>query len=527
MSSPYRIFVAALLGATLFAATANAEKTFPVNDNNTGLFDQPSVAMNGAVAHVAFIGGPGPAGPFQVYYAAVNGGADFTNLALQRDNTVILTSPTTIDNADAPNDTYVDARHPKIVLRSSTEAVILFQAKPTSTSDTAYRLYIARLSLAGNAVVGKSVRLVQGLETGTIEDVSWALLATDNTARAVYSSRPSIAPTEPFQLSFARIGLDNAQAALPVPITSSYPSSQGIRPIPNLKLDDLNRAHIAWAATDASGTAPGPVYYAMIKDTNGVDNMVIAPSQIMTGRGVARYSFPNLLVFGHSSITVIAADEVHGDLGFVQLNPDAARQNGLPAWDNLSSNNSFLLVPPGEAILPPEFRMFRPEAFYESASGRIFMTGYGSAGDNNATGATFIAIKLNGSSADLVTSATSFAMAEFPSGLDNDYTQAPFGFPGGKVVVFWSGMVPGSSNLNLDVTTVPTVAAWLPSSQSGCSMVPVPERGAAGRFSGALLLFLPAAVLAARRIVVRRGRHPATRGTMPGARRPAGGTIGR
>jgi len=528
MSSPYRIFVAALLGATLFAATANAEKFFPVNDNNTGLFDQPSVAMNGVVGHVAFIGGPGPAGPFRVYYAAVNGGADFTNLALQRDNTVILTPPTTVDNTDTPNDSYADARHPKIVLRTATEAVILFQAKPTSTSDTAYRLYIARLTLAGNAVVGKSVRLVRGLEAGTIEDVSWALLTTDGTARVVYSNRTAIAPTEPFHLSFARIGLDNAQAASPVAITQAYPSSEGYRPVPSMKLDDLNRAHVAWAATDASGTEPGPVYYAMIKETNGVDNMVIAPSQIMTGRGVARYSFPNLLVFGHSLIAVFASDEAHGDLGFVEINPDAARQNGLPAWDNLSVNNSFVIAPPGEAILPAEFRLFRPEAFYEAASGRIFMTGYGSAGTSNATGATFIAFKLNGTSADLVNVAVPFAMEELPSGLDNDYTKAPFGFPGGKVVVFWSGIpVAGGTNRNLDVTTVPTVAAWVPTSESGCSMVADPEHGAAGRIPGALLLFLPAAVLAARRIVVRRGRRPATRGTMPGAHRPAGETIGR
>src|SRR5512143_1722105 len=80
MKSPYRIFLASLLGATLFAAAAaHAEKVFPVNDNNTGLFDQPSVAMNGSVAHVAFIGDNTGTG-YRVYYAAVNGGADFTNV---------------------------------------------------------------------------------------------------------------------------------------------------------------------------------------------------------------------------------------------------------------------------------------------------------------------------------------------------------------------------------------------------------------------------------------------------------------
>ena len=50
----------------------------------------------------------------------------------------------------------------------------------------------------------------------------------------------------------------------------------------------------------------------------------------------------------------------------------AARRLAIPtgicvaSWDNLSSNNSFLLVPPGEVILAPEFRLFRPESFYEA-----------------------------------------------------------------------------------------------------------------------------------------------------------------
>ncbi len=521
MKSPHRIFLASLMGATLFAAAAHAEKVFPVNDNNTGLFDQPSVAMNGSVAHVAFIGDNTGTG-YRVYHAAVNGAADFTNVLLQRDNTVILAPAATVDNTDIGNDLYADARHPKIALRSATELVILFQAKPTSTSDTAYRLYIARLTLAGNAVVGKSVKQVQGLAAGNIEDVSWALVPADNTARIVYSNRAAIAPTEPFALSFARVGLDNAAAAPPVAITSAYPSSQGYRPVPNMKLDDLNRAHIAWAANDASGSNPGPVYYAMIDQTNGVDNMLIAPTAIMT-RYFMRYSFPSVLVFGRSLITVIAADEIRGDMGYVQVNPDEARKNGLPAWDNLSSNNRFLPVPPGEVILPAEFRLFRPEAFYEPSSGRTFVTGYGTAG------CAFLAMKINApaASADLVTAATPFAFEELPSGIDNDYTQAAFGFPGSKVLVFWSGQVPGSGNRNLDVTTVATVAAWVSSSESGCAMVPDPARGAAGSIPGTLLLFLPAAVLAARRLIVKRGRRPAPRGTMPGARRPAGGTIGR
>ena len=523
MKSPYRIFTGCVLVAAFFGVAALAEyrpdKTFPVNDNNTGLFDQPSVAMNGTVAHVAYIGDTTGTG-YKVYYAAINSAADFRTV--QRDNTLILQIPTTIDNTDAGNDTYADARHPKIAVRSGTEVVILFQAKPASTADTAYRLYIARLTLAGNAVVQKSVKQVQGLPAGTIEDVSWALIASDSSARVVYSTRSAIVAPEPFQLTFARIGLDNATAAAPIAVTALYPASLGSRPIPNLKLDDLNREHIAWSSDDTPGSAAGPVYYAMIEETNGVDNMSLAPTEIMT-RYQTGYTFPSVLVINRSSIAVIAADAAHGDLSYVQLNPDAVQRNGRPASDNnIPVNNQFWLVPPGEAILPPNFRLFRPDAFYETGSGRVYMTGYGAGGQR---GATFLAFKLNtaASTADFVQTATQFALDEPPSGLDNDYTQAAFGFPGGKVIVFWSGEV--GANRNLDFTTMPTLAAWVNSNESGCAMVADPARGAPGRIPGALALFLPAAVLAARRIVVRRQRL--ARATGPGSRGSAGGTIGR
>jgi hypothetical protein len=522
MTSRNRVFLAAVLAATLFAAaTARAEMTFPVNDNTIpGVFDQPSVAMNGQVAHVAFIGAASAAGPFKVHYAAVNGGADFTNLTLAR-SAILVTSPTIVDNTDlGGNDSYYDARHPAIAMRSATEAVIFFQAKQTSL-DTVYSLYRARVRIDNNAVVEQRVNLVSNIQPGDdIQDVSFAIVAADNTARVAYATRDTSAGL--FDLSFARVGLDNAEASAPVAINSAYSSSRGFRPVPSLKLDDQNRAHIAWAATDDSGTNPGPVYYAMIKETNGVDNMVIAPTPIMT-REAMRYSFPSVLVFGRSLITVLAGDEVDGNLAYVQINPDAARQNGLPAWDNLSSNNSFLPVPPGEAILPDEFSLFRPEAFYESASGRIFLTGYG------ASGCTFFAVKIAAAAASVerVTDPGQFAVMQPPSSLPGDYTKAAFGFPGGKILAFWSGIpAPGSADRNLDVTTVPTAAAWITSNESGCAMVADPASGAAGRIPGALLLFLPAAVLAARRIAVNR-RRLAARRPRHGARRPHGRTVGR
>ncbi len=526
MKAPHRILLAAVLGATLFAAAARAELTFTVNDNSAaGVFDQPSVAMHGATTHVAFIGAAGPTGPFRVYYAAINGSADFSNLTLARGN--FLTTPqTAVDNAAAGNDLYYDARHPVIAVRSATEAVIFFQAKPSSASDPAYALYRARIVLDNNLVVEQRVNLVSGIPAGDVEDVSFALLAADNSARIAYSTRASIASADPFQVAFARVGLDNAAAAAPVAVTASYRLSQGHRPLPSVKLDDRNRAHVAWAATDASGTTPGPVYYAMIKETNGVDNMVIAPTAIMS-RYFMRYSFPSVLVVTASLITVVAADEVSGNLGYVQINPDEARQNGMPGWDNISNNNRFLPVPPGEVILGDNFRLYRPEAFYESSSGRIFVTGYGTAG------ATFLAMKLSPGaySADIVTGPTTFGSGHPPSWIDNDYTRAAFGFPGGRAVVFWSGIRDpentASTDRDLYFTSVATVAAWISQNESGCSMVSDPARGAAGRIPGALLLFLPAAVLAARRFIANRGRRPADRGTINDFRRASGRTIGR
>ncbi len=525
MKSPFRPVLACVLGATLFvAAAARAEKVFTVNENNTGLFDQPSATASGGAVHVSFIGDT-TGGGYKVYYAAISGGADFQNVLLQRDNTVILTPAATVDNTDAGNDPYVDARHPKIAVRSASEVVILFQAKPASTADTAYRLYMARLMLSGNTVVQRSVRQVQGLSSGTIEDVSWALLAADGTARIAYATRSAIDAAEPFQIVFARVGIDNATAAAPIAVTASFPSSLGFRPLPSLKLDEVNREHIAWVASGAPGATSGPVYYAMIDQTGGIDNMLIAPTAIMTLYETG-YTFPSVMVINQNLLTVLAGDEVTGALSYVQLNPNAANNNGQPGLDNIANNNLFLLVPPGEPILPETFRVFRPEALYEPGSERIFVTGYPTL--DNVTGGKFIAFTVNApiSSADLAWAPSSFAKVEIPfTGLPGDYTQLAFGFPGGKIMAFWPSALAGG-NRNLEVTTVPTVAAWISSNESGCAVVADPSRGAAGRVPGTLLLFLPAALLAARRILATRAQRPAC-APATGARGSAGRTIGR
>ena len=163
-----------------------------------------------------------------MYYAAVNGNTNFANLSLVKDNTVILTSPTAVDNTTAPNDSYYDARHPKIAVRSTTEAVILFQAKPSSLpADNVYRPYIARLTLAGNTVTSISVRKVAGFPTAPVdltvsdmEDLSFGIVTTDNSARVAFGTRSAIGGG-PFQVYFARIGLDNATVVgTPIPLSS-------------------------------------------------------------------------------------------------------------------------------------------------------------------------------------------------------------------------------------------------------------------------------------------------------------------
>lgn len=501
------LFLAGLLLAWA-CGTASAERTVSVNDNNTGLFDQPSVVMSGSVAHVAFIGQPSGTTGYKVCYAAVNGAADFTNTALLRDNTVILTfPPAVIDNAATPSDAYTDARHPKIALRTATQAVILFQAIPAG--DTVYKLFIANLALSGNGVASHTVRRIGKDIAGNpldndCEDASFALVASDNTARIVYATRTAVAPTEAFQLAFARVGLDNATAVgSPVSLTALYPFSRGFRPVPRLALDDLNRAHIAWAAADDSGANPGPVYYAMIKETSGADNMVIAPTVVMSW-APARWSHPNVVVLGHSAILILAGDEIGGNLGYVEVNPDAARQDGLPALDAIGTSASFLLLHPPP--LDDRFRVWRPEALYDAAGGRILITGYGSGGAN-PTGGTYFAIKILAASpfAEFVTIPVPFAENELPSTIDGDYTKAAFGFPGGKIVVFWSGSV-GAGNRNLDVTSIPTVAAFIVSEEKGCAVAP--GRSARGGASArVLMLLVPAIALCARRRSLRVSRR--------------------
>ncbi len=487
-----------------FSGVAGAEMTLPVNDNNTGIFDQPSVAMDGSKALVAYIGKNTASGDgYWVYFAAVNGDTNFANLSLVKDSAVILTSPVAVDNTGTGgNSSFYDARHPKIALRSSTEAVIFFQAKATDL-DTVYRPYIARFTLTGNTATLASVKQVTGfpagdLATGDIEDISFGIVTTDNSARIAFGNR-SVIGTDPFQVYFARVGIDNALVVgAPIPL-SSLPATDGRRPLPSLRLDTLNRSHVAWAADNAFLTGPVPVYYAMIKETSGIDNRVISATQVIGGG--FRWGFPSLQVFSNSSIVVLAADETvpgqAGNIGFINFNPDADNQDGSTVI--VADNRNFFITPPGELILPDEFNLYRPDAVLDT-SGRLHMTGYGAGG----TRCTYYAFHLIATFPyfEILTprAQVGFDSQEFPREITGDYTKGAFGYTSGKAIVFWSGLIPGGTNRNLDVTTVGTITLPIPFKESGCSMVSDPCAGEGGRMAGTAFLFLPAIVLAIRRI---------------------------
>lgn len=483
------VILGTMLAVLCAASPAGAESTVQVNDPALpGVFDQPSAAVRGSTVHVAYIGGAGTAGPFTLFYAAINGSSNFSDLALSRDTTgFFVTHPVAIDNTDAGNDPYVDARHPQIATRSDTEVVILFQAKAAASPDPAYLLYLARLTLDNNAVVQQSVRMVTGL-SGFNEDVSFALVTPDNTARIAYAGRGSV--TSRFDVFYARIGLDTAAVTgtpgSPLPL-SSTDCGDGSRPLPSLVLDDLNRAHVAWAANDNTAN-PSPVCYAMVKETFGADNVVIAGTQVL-GR-TRKWGTPHVLFNLRTSISILAVDEAlaatAGNLGMVTINPDADDQDGSPV--RVATNTDFLLAP-GEAILPDSFDLYHPTAFRDLL-GNIHMSGYGSGGSRSVYYAftpspafPFGVFARNPMPVGL-------GSVEPPVELPGDYTRAAFGFiASGKAIAFWSGRNESTGNRNLNVTGIPTLSA-VEVDESGCSASGKGSRGA----TEGILLLVPAAL---------------------------------
>ena len=516
-SSRFLLVIATTL---CLAAAAWAEGIFPVNDPGTGswVFDQPSVVPNGTVLHLAFVGDNAAGADnaslnTRLYYAAVNGGADFTNKTTTRSQ-VLVTPAVAIDNGDA----YTDARHPQIALRSATELEILFQAIPVG--DTNYKLFLALVTIDNNAVKTQRVKEVlnpvSGRITGSLVDPSFALAASDNSLRVAYTDNSAGYGN----VYYSRVGWDNAfLVGSPILLTSDqWPYTRGTAPRPRLHLEGTTRSHIAWAAETAAATSV--IYYSMVKEVSpGVDNLAIGATSVLSGP--YRWGFPNVLLPVASRVLVLAGVDSGtigepGYLGTAYLNPDAVTHDGNPvSVGNLIPGASFYVFPPGsDTPLSSVFSVYHPEASLD-ASNRVHVAGYGSATGAYFNAGTYFTMSLQGVTTTTTTTTTAgdiaslispgvpvgTGQASFAMSLPGDYTRPAFVHFSGKSVQFWSGqdnVVTGSRNLYvtsaLSSTDIP-----VPTKQSGCSMVDDPRRGEAGRIPGAAVLLLPAALLALRR----------------------------
>ena len=509
------------------AAGAWAEWIFPVNDTGQGnwVFDQPSIVASGSSIHVAFVGdnvaGADSASlDTRLYYAEVNGGANFQDRATTRAK-VVVTAPVAIDNGDA----YTNARHPQIAMRSATELVILFQAIPAG--DTTPKLFRALVTLGKDNVTSSRVDEIRDAAgariPGKLTDPSFALVTTDNTMRVAFSSFPSLVAGSPYSdVYFARVGLNSSQVVNEAILLTNTAASTGVLPLPRLKIDSNKYSDIVWAAnnSDPTRTTPAGIYYAMVHALSPglVDNLAIGATQVLSGG--YRWGFPNVLVTSAHNVWILAADEppsgwatgLAGSVGISKVNPYAVTHDGNPVNVNnvnSGSNTSFFLNPPGGSVLSSNFDAYQPEAALDSLN-RVHIAGYGfRSADGHGTPGRYFIMSLGSTStssgttsifASMVASPVSIGTGDvaFATQLPNDYTRSPFWHSNGKSVIFWSGPdndVAGARNLY--VTS--TFSAKDPTSQSGCSMVDEPRRGEAGRVPGAAVLLLPAALLALRR----------------------------
>ena len=461
------------------------------------------------------MGSGSSAGPFRLYYAVVNGEADFTNAATTRAQ-VLLTAPVAIDNT-----LYTDARHPQIALRSATEVVVLFQAIPAG--DTDYKLFRALLTIENNAVktqqVGEVMDPFGGRLAGRLVDPSFALVVTDNSMRVAYTDTSSGVGN----VYYARVGIDNAFLVGSRILLSSRPETQGIQPLPRLRLDSNNYSHIVWAANNDDPTrTPSGIYYAMVHAVPPavVDNLAIGATQVMWGG--YRWGFPNVLLVSSTSLWILAADEppsgsagLAGSLGISQLNPYNVIQDGNPvSIINVPSDTSFFLNPPGGAVLSSNFDAYHPESFVDGSQ-RIHVAGYGFRGGpplyqgtpgrfySMALGTTASNVGTSSLFASMVTSPVAVGTGDvaFATQIPGDYTRPAFTHYSGKAVHFWSGPDNTVTDArNLFVTSTYDAPDNSPK-QSGCSMVDDPRRGETGRIPGAAVLLLPAGLLALRKVL--------------------------
>ncbi len=504
MKTIARAALACALAAAFATTIAHAQRIIRINDNVTlGFFSQPTIVQDGTVGHVAYIGADNASGPFRLYYAAVYLNGDFTNLALAR-STIVLVPPVVVaDTVGSPRATFADARHPRIALRANGRPVIFFQARPNSAFDNAFALYRALIRVDNNAVTSQAVSQVAGSVTpGDIENVSFALIPYDNDARVAFSNRSAIAAPEPFNVYYARVGLDNALMGTPHPLSLPFLSG-GSQPLPHLRLDGLNQSHIAWSSDPWPNSAS--IHYAMIKLVNNVDNVVIPSTRVLSSMDNQVWRFPAALPLSTQRVMVTAIDEgtsgSSGQIGFVEIYPPAAKQDGRPVELGIGDYSAFMPQVPGKTLLP-SLTLSRPETAVD-ISDRIHMTGLG-----NPPG--YVAFRSTGIAPywEFVTSHTDI----FPDGnnenaaeIPGDFTTAALLHLSGRNMIVWSGVDNvNSAFTNMNVTAVPGAADPLPSSEHGCSVARGPRGGDSGGAARATMILLPAAVLLARRILRRR-----------------------
>jgi hypothetical protein len=518
----FLLVIAAILG---LAATAGAEGIFPVNDAGTGnwVFDQPSAVTDGSVLYVAFVGDNGTGADSspntRLYYAAVNGGADFTNKLTTRSQ-VLVTAAVAIDNV-----LFNQARHPQIALLSATELAILFQAIPSDNPAAGSKLFLARLTINNNTVTSQRVTEIRdaagGRIPGNLTDPSFGFVVSDNTLRVVFSSSPSLVGGSPYSdVYYARMGWNNALVVNNT-ILLNTALSTGVSALPRLRLDGNNYSHIVWAAGNTNPTSIATIYYAMVHAVapSVVDNLAIGATQVLIGGN--HWGFPNILISSPSAIWILAADEsplgrstgFAGSVGISEINPYAVTQDGNPVTvNNVGPDTLFFLNAPGQTVLDGDFKAYQPEAVLDSQN-RMHIAGYGfNSGPpnyNSSTPGKYFVMSL-GTAASGVGTTSAFAsmigspvsvgngVVAFAEQLPGDYTRPAFVHFSGKAVHFWSGpdnVVTGARNLYVTSTFSPAD----PSKQSGCSMVDDPRGYDAGRIPGAAVLLLPAALLALRR----------------------------
>jgi hypothetical protein len=528
--SRFLLVIAATVG---LAGAAWAEGIFPVNDTGTGtrVFDQPSAVSNGSTVYLAFVGDDA-AGAFnldgtvntslntRLYYAAVNAGADFKNKATTRTK-VLLTAPLVIDNGDA----YTNARHPQIALRSTTEVVILFQAIPAGETD--YKLFLALVTVANNAVISQSVAEIRDAAgariPGRLTDPSFALVTSDNTLRVAFSSFPSpLVDNSTFSdVYYARVGWNAARVVNNMVLLTTTASSTGVSPLPRLRIDGNKFSNIVWAANNSTGNPTG-IYYAMVHAVapSVVDNLAIGATQVLSGG--YRWGFPNVVLTNSQNVWILASDEsgsggstgLANSVGITDVNPYAVTRDGNPVSVNNipgGSNISFFRNPPGGTVLSTDFDAYHPEVELDIQN-RMQVAGYGFRSDVppfQGTPGRYYVMSLGNTVSGAGTSSVFASMVASPVSvgtgdlafamqLPGDYTRPAFVHFSGKSVNLWSGpdnVVTGARNLYVTSTFAPND----PTSQSGCSMVDDPRRGEEGRIPGAAVLLLPAAFLALRR----------------------------